>query len=235
MQSETHTSKQNVAELSFSTKKQEPYWQMFLRRLLIMNIGLLVMAFGVRGVISANLGASPWDVLHIGVTLHTPLTFGEANQLVGLPMLVIACWMAKSWPKIGTLINILMLGPYCDWIKPLIPAPEHWYTMALQFAVAVVVMGYGVGIYIASQLGAGPRDWLMLSIHQKTGWSIRWVRTLIEVSAVIVGILLGGPFSIGTILFSLLIGHPTEWGLKWATRVFQPFVKRREWDYETIH
>ncbi|MBL0387374.1 YitT family protein [Tumebacillus sp. ITR2] len=234
MQTETHTREQ-IPLTKNLTKKQEPYWQMFLRRLIIMNVGLLIMAFGIRGVIGANMGASPWDVLHIGVTLHTPLSFGVANQLVGLPMLAIACWMAKSWPKIGTLINILMLGPYCDWIKPLIPEQTHWYWMLLQFAVSVVIMGFGVGFYIASQLGAGPRDWLMLSINQKTGWSIRWVRTMIEVSAVIVGIFLGGPFSIGTILFSLTIGHPTEWGLKWATRVFQPYVQRREWDHETFN
>lgn len=103
------------------------------------------------------------------------------------------------------------------------------------FFFGLILCGYGVGIYISSRLGAGPRDWLMLSLHQKTGLAIRWVRTLIEISAVLFGILLGGPFSVGTILFSLLIGHPTEWGIKWAGRVLSPFVERREIRDETVN
>lgn len=235
MQTEIHTREQNVAPLSTSTKKQEPYWQFFLRKLLIMNVGLGIMAAAIVGTIRADIGASPWDVLHIGLTLHTSLSFGQASQLVGLGVLIFACWMGRSWPPIGCLINIVMVGLYCDWLSPLIPTQEHWYWGLIQFVVAIVVMGFGIGMYIASDLGAGPRDWLMLSIHQKTGLAIRWVRTLIELSAIVGGVLLGGPFSVGTILFSLLIGHPTEWGLNWATRVFHPYVQRREWDHETIH
>lgn len=235
MQMETHTRETNVAALLHSAKRQEPHWQFFLRKLLLMNVGLAILSAAIVGTYKANIGASPWDVLHIGLTLHTSLSFGQASQTVGFAVLVFACWMGRKWwPPIGCLINIMMIGFYCDWLSPLIPSQEHWYWGLLQFVVAIVVMGYGVGIYIASDLGAGPRDWLMLSIHQKTGLAIRWVRTLIEVSAILIGVLLGGPFSVGTILFSLLIGHPTEWGLKWATRVFHPYVQRREWEHETI-
>lgn len=233
MQVQSNTNEQTAPVLVGG--RQESYWKLFLRQLLIMNIGLFVMAIGIVFTIQANMGASPWDVLHIGLTYHLPLTFGLASQGVGLVVLIFSCWMAKRWPTIGTLINIVMVGFYADVIFPFVTSPESWWIRVPLFFIGLLFCGYGAGIYISSRLGAGPRDWLMLSLHQKTGLAIRWVRTLIELSAVLVGILLGGPFSVGTILFSLLIGHPTEWGIKWADRVFSPFVERREIRNETVN
>jgi uncharacterized membrane protein YczE len=226
VQTQTNTREQNPA-VATGGQALEPEWKLFLRRLLIMNIGLLVMSFGMVLTIEADMGASPWDVLHLGVTLHLPISFGTASQLVGLVVLIAACWMAKRVPTIGCLINIAMVGLYCDMLFGLVPQPEFWLWKLVEFMVGVAICGFGAGAYISSKLGAGPRDWLMLSIHQKTGWSIKWVRTGIEVSAVVLGILLGGPFSIGTILFSLTVGHPTEWGLKWSERIVRSFVERR--------
>jgi len=194
-----------------------------------MNIGLLVMSLGIVSTIRANIGTGPWDVLHVGLTLHVPISFGLASQLVGLVVLVAACLLARSWPTIGCLINIVMVGFYCDWMFPFLPAPDPYVWRVVEFLIGILLIGYGVGLYIASRLGAGPRDWMMLTICQKTGIEVRWVRTIIEVSALGVGIALGGPFSFGTILFSLTIGHPTQWGIKWAAHAFGPFVERREY------
>jgi uncharacterized membrane protein YczE len=218
-----------------SATQAEPYWRLFVRRLLVMNIGLFVMAAGIDAIVLAHLGASPWDVLHLGVTLHSSISFGAAQQLVGLVILIAACWMAKSWPTIGCLINILMVGFYSDLIYALVPDSDSWAVRIVQFVIGLLLCGYGAGIYISSRLGAGPRDWLMLSLHRKTGIRIRWVRTCLEIFAVSAGIALGGPFSVGTIVFSLTIGHPTEWGIKWAEKFFRPFVERREHSNEVVH
>ncbi|HEU4962788.1 MAG TPA: YitT family protein, partial [Bacilli bacterium] len=117
---------------------------------------------------------------------------------------------------------------YCDWIFDFVPAPQEWYWQVLEFIIGILIAGLGVGFYVAARLGAGPRDWLMLSLSQRTGWQVKWVRTIIEVVAVILGLLLHGPFAVGTILFSFLIGHPTQWGIRWGERLFAPFVERRD-------
>lgn len=213
----------------------EASWKFHLRRMIMLNIGFLVMCIGFVSIVRAGLGTSPWDVFHMALTLHTPLTFGTAQQVSGIFLLVLACWLARSRPTLGCLLNIALVGLYCDLMFNLIPAPSVWWQQWPQFLLGLLFTGYGVGIYIACKLGAGPRDWLMLSLHQRTGIAIRWVRTMIEVAVVLVGILLGGPFGIGTVLFSLLIGHPTEWGIKWAERVVGPYVERREVKHEVIH
>jgi uncharacterized membrane protein YczE len=206
----------------------ESAWKWHVRRLLMINIGFLVMSAGFVLVVRAGLGTSPWDVFHMALTLHTPLTYGTAQQVSGIFLLILACWLERSFPTLGCLLNIALVGLYCDLIYDFIPAPDVWWLQWPQFFFGLLVTGCGMGLYIACKLGAGPRDWLMLTLHQRTGIAIRWVRTMIEVTVVLIGMLLSGPFGIGTILFSLLIGHPTEWGIKWAERAVGPFVERRE-------
>lgn len=234
MQLETNN-RGNINPVVVGAPQQEPYWKMFLRRLLVMNVGLLIMALGFLGVVRANMGASPWDVLHVGLTYHFPISLGTASILTGMVILLFACWLARSWPTFGVVNNILMCGLFVNWFYDYIPSPDPYWLRGLQFGISMLIAGWGVGIYIASRLGAGPRDWLMLSIHQKTGWAIRWVRTMLEVSAVTAGILLGGPFSVGTIIFSLTFGHPCEWGIKWAERTLSRYVERREYHNEAVN
>ncbi|MGZ4111969.1 MAG: YczE/YyaS/YitT family protein [Tumebacillaceae bacterium] len=232
MQIQTNTKR---AQATSVHSQLEPYWPWFLRRFLIMTVGLFVLAVGIVLIVRAKMGASPWDVLHVGLTYHVPISFGVAQEVVGLLLLTITCLFAKRWPTWGTFYNIIMVGQFCDWIYNLVPSPDLWIWKGVQFAIGLLLCGYGVGIYISSNLGAGPRDWLMLLLHEKTGLQIRWVRTMLEVCVVVIGIMLGGPFSFGTILFSLLVGHPTDWGIKWARRVFRSFVERRERRNEIVN
>lgn len=230
MQPESNTTEVVRLEVdaSESALRLEPYWKMLLRRLLVIHVGFLIMSFGFVGIVKAGMGASPWDVFHVGLTLHTPLTFGQAQQVAGVFILILSCWMARSWPTLGCVLNIVFVGFYCDLIYGIVPSPQVWYWQLTQFLLSILIAGFGVGFYVAARLGAGPRDWLMLSLSQKTGLQIKWVRTMIEVVAVGLGLLLSGPFAIGTILFSFLIGHPTQWGIHWAERTFTSFVERRE-------
>jgi len=62
------------------------------------------------------------------------------------------------------------------------------------------------GLYISSQLGRGPRDGLMTGLVRRTGFSLRVVRTSIEMTVVALGWLLGGTLGVGTVLYALAIG-----------------------------
>lgn len=192
----------------------------FGERFLLFNVGLAVMSLGIVSTVKARLGVSPWDVFHLGVAGRTGMTFGQVQQVVGLVIVLAGIVLTRRPPSFGTVANMLLVGWYCDWIGALWPhdPPGLWQRIAL-FAFGVVVWGFGTGLYIVAGLGAGPRDWLMMALHQKTGWRIRLVRTLLEAAAVAAGLMLGGPFFVGTIVFSLTIGWTTEWGLVLAKRL----------------
>ncbi|GAX90323.1 YczE/YyaS/YitT family protein [Effusibacillus lacus] len=212
------------------TPQRKIMYALIARRLAVFVLGLWIMSYGIVTVVKANFGVSPWDVLHLGIVQHTGLSFGRVTQLVGVVILACACILMKRWPTFGAIANMIVVGEFINLILRLHLVPE-WETIGARiglFVAGLIISGFGTGIYIQSQLGAGPRDWLMLALHEKTGWAIRWVRTILEVAAVSIGLCLGGPFFWGTIIFSLTIGHTTEYGLRMAKKWFGKYTERRE-------
>ena len=80
--------------------------------------------------------------------------------------------------------------------------------------LGVLIIGIGSGIYIKPRLGAGPRDSLMLALTRRTGWRVAVMRTVIELSALAIGFLLGGTVGIGTLVFGFGIGPAVELGFR---------------------
>ncbi|MCK9910873.1 hypothetical protein MXD81_17120, partial [Microbacteriaceae bacterium K1510] len=80
------------------------------------------------------------------------------------------------------------------------------YQRILLFLAGLFVMTIGIGMYISPRLGAGPRDSFMLALNERMGWSIQKVRMSIELTVMLLGGLLGGPVSIGTLLIAVFTG-----------------------------
>src|SRR5699024_2701860 len=176
-----------------------------LLRLPMLLIGLFLYGASMALVIRGTLGQIPWDVLHVGVSHHVPLTFGSI--VVGVSLLVLLAWIPlRQKPGVGTIGNALLIGPSADVVLSVLEPPEHLGWRVLLLVGGVVLNGVATGMYIGSQFGPGPRDGLMTGLSQVTGRSIRLVRTGIEVTVVVVGWLLGGAVGIGTALYAVAIG-----------------------------
>jgi uncharacterized membrane protein YczE len=80
-----------------------------------------------------------------------------------------------------------------------------WLRGVLMVA-GVAICGLATAMYIGAQLGRGPRDGLMTGFARRTGLSLRLVRTLLEITVVVLGLLLGGVAGVGTLLYALAIG-----------------------------
>ncbi|NNV05612.1 YitT family protein [Geobacillus sp. C56-T2] len=170
--------------------------------------GLLVMSFGIVLTIKADVGCAPWDVLHIGLERTFGLTVGTWSIIVGMVVLAASALLVKRRPQLGAFLNMVTVGVLIDvWmmIPPLKTPPQllEQYAMLL---VGIVVSGYGMGLYISADVGAGPRDSLMLALTELTGWNVAYIRVMMEALVLLVGWLLGGPVSFGTFLFCVTIG-----------------------------
>jgi uncharacterized membrane protein YczE len=174
-------------------------------------IGLAVYGFADALMIRAVIGVDPWTVFAQGFVNVTGLGFGLLTNIIGL--LVLLLWIPlRQKPGIGTVANVLLLGPIIEFSVWLLPAPAQWWpggqliAAGLMFTAGLVLLAVASGIYIGANLGAGPRDGLMTGIQRRTGWPL-WVgRTGIELTVLLVGWLLGGNVGIGTVAFALLIG-----------------------------
>ncbi len=164
----------------------------------------LGIALTIRGKL---LGIGPWDVLHVGLFQNFGLTIGMWSIGTGLLLVLGTSLYSKRWPPIGTWLNMILIGLFTDGFLWLLPVVTNPIVQTGYFVSGVGVMGFGVGMYIASNIGAGPRDSLMLILVEKTGWTVKRVRTLLEIVVAIVGWLLGGPVGIGTIIVALTLGY----------------------------
>lgn len=196
------------------TEKQTDFRLLF--RWGIFIIGLIIMSLGISLTILAGLGSAPWDVLHIGLTEQLGLTVGTWTIIMGFLLLVVMTILTKEKPKLGAYLNMLLVGLFVDFFLFVLPQPDVLLVQALMLTSGILVMGFGIGVYISPQCGAGPRDSLMLAVAERTRFTVAQVRVTMEVIVLFFGWLLGGPVFIGTILFSLTIGHVTGVSLTWC-------------------
>ncbi len=187
------------------------------RRLPGLLLGLVVFGFGIALMVQAELGLGPWEALHQGISRHTGIPLGTVSILLGLPILLM-WWPLGERPGLGTLLNVALIGMSTNVAAALLPAPTD---LALQLAMmfgGVVVIGIGSGLYLGADLGSGPRDGLMTGLHHRFRWSIRRARTMIELSVLVLGFLLGGTVGLGTVVFAVGIGPVVQWALS----IFDP-------------
>jgi uncharacterized membrane protein YczE len=174
------------------------------QRIIRCIFGLALFALGISLQMNANIGAPPWDVFHQGVAKQTEISVGKVIVITGFILLLF--WIPlKQKPGLGTILNALEIGLVADLALAIIPEPENILIRLLMAAVGIVVVAIGTGFYIGSALGPGPRDGLMTGLA-KRGIPIRIGRTAIEVTALVVGLLLGGQVGIATFAFALGVG-----------------------------
>jgi uncharacterized protein len=177
-------------------------------RFLVYLLGLLVMSLGIVLLIVADIGATPWDVLHVGLYYQLGLTIGSWSIIVGIFILAAAALISKEFPQAGAFLNMILIGLFIDayLLLPFMHTPNGLAGKMAMFGFGIVVYCYGMGLYISAQLGAGPRDSLMIALTAKTGWKVRNVRALMEIAVLTVGWQMGGPVFWGTIVLSLAVG-----------------------------
>ena len=175
--------------------------------------GLFLFGLNISLMIRAELGLGPWDAFHVGLAQVTGLSVGLIIIVIGV-LVVLGTLLIRVRPGPGTVANMIMVGIFADLLLPVIPvASGVSWSWAFLFS-GIALCGLATGIYIGAGYGAGPRDSLMVGIAERSGWSIRRVRTLIEVSVLGLGWMMGGKIGIGTVVFTLTIGPSAQWGMR---------------------
>ncbi|ADU29778.1 YczE/YyaS/YitT family protein [Evansella cellulosilytica] len=204
-------------------RKRKPFQHTSFFRWSVFILGLMIMSFGIALIIRADLGSAPWDVLHIGMMQNIGLTVGSWTIIMGFVLLLIATILTKEMPKLGAYLNMILVGVFVDIFLFFINTPNLLFLQGVMLVIGILIMGFGIGVYICPRCGAGPRDSLMLAVSDKLGISVARVRIMMEVIVLFCGWMLGGPVFIGTILFSVTIGHVTGISLNWC----QAWIDRR--------
>ena len=171
----------------------------------LLVVGLVIFGIGEALMIASSVGVSPWTVLAQGITNITGWSVGLATFVVSFIVLLV--WVPlRQTPGIGTVLNIIIISVVLDLALPFLPQFESLILRVAEAAAGVIVTGIGGGIYLIANLGPGPRDGLMTGLQRLTGFPVAGVRSAIEISAVLLGWLLGGVVGVGTMLYAFGIG-----------------------------
>ena len=189
-------------------------------RLLQLYVGLVCFGVSLALMLRADLGLGPWDVLHQGVAGRIGVPIGWV--VIGVGAAVMLAWIPlRERPGVGTLSNVVVVGLVVDAALGQLPAPGPLPVRVTFLVVGIVGTAIGTGLYVGAGLGPGPRDGLMTGLARR-GWSVRLVRTGIEVAVLAVGVVLGGSVGVGTIAFALGIGPLVQFALPLFTRLAPP-------------
>jgi len=198
-----------------------------VRRLIQLYLGLTCYGVSTAMFVRADLGADPWNVFHLGVGKLLSLNIGLVMIITGA--LVLLLWIPlRQRPGLGTISNVIVIGLAADAALAVLPPLESLTARSVLLGAAIIVNALATGMYIGAGFGAGPRDGLMTGINARTGWSVRSVRTAIEISVLLTGCLLGGTFGVGTVLYALSIGPLIQICLPWFRQRPRPLVPQPE-------
>ncbi|WP_028856049.1 YczE/YyaS/YitT family protein [Psychrilyobacter atlanticus] len=170
-------------------------------------LGLFICSLGIIVIIKSNLGFSPWDVLHQGISKISDLTIGQASIFVGFIVITLDFFLGERIGS-GSILNIIFLGTFMDLILYLdiVPLSNNMFTGIFMMFLGMFILSIGCYLYISPGLGCGPRDALMVALTKKTKFSVGTVRNIIEISVLIAGYLMGGYAGVGTVITALFTG-----------------------------
>ena len=196
--------------LNFKPKFSTFFFLCFGLSLFGLGEGLLIVSF---------TGASPWSVLAQGISLNVNLSIGTITLLISIAVLILWIPLGQK-PGMGTIFNALIIAIMIDLCIKYVPTPSNYIHQLLLALISVIMVGIGGGIYLVSNLGAGPRDGLMIGLQKLTNFPIAVVRATLEISVVSIGWYLGGTVGIGTLLFAFGIGPCVALGLYLVDKTF---------------
>ena len=207
----------NIPKLSWSSKSPRNFKPSF-KTLFYLCLGLVFFGFGEGLLIVSGIGASPWNVLHQGISINLGLSIGTIAFLVSFLVLLLWFFLEQKM-GIGTIINFIIIAIMIDVTIFYFEKPETYFSQFLIVIAGILIIGFGTAMYLIANLGAGPRDGLMTGLQKKTKAPIALVRTCIEIIVILLGWFLGGIAGIGTLLFAFGVGPAVALNLHFFSKI----------------
>ena len=208
----------NIPKVNWSSEKTYNFKPRF-STLFFCCFGLMLFGLGEGLLIVSITGASPWSVLAQGISLNVNLSIGMITFLISVSVLILWIPLGQK-PGMATILNALIIALMIDLCIKFVPTPSNYINQLILAVISVITVGIGGGIYLVSNLGAGPRDGLMVGLQKKTNLPIALVRATLEITVVSIGWYLGGTVGVGTLLFAFGIGPCVALGLYLMDKIF---------------
>ena len=178
-------------------------------------VGMAVAGIAVGFFKRAFFGVDPFQCLCNGINRVIPIGFGTLYMIINAVLLVIDLFLDRHYIGISTFINLFLLGYMAQFSEALLAG---WFgDLALPgrilfLAIGIVVSCFAAALYYTADLGVSTYDAIPLHISDCKPklfgrvLPFRVVRILSDLVCTVVGVLLGAPAGIGTVITALFMG-----------------------------
>lgn len=199
-------------------------------RILLLCIGLVIAHFGVTLFMLVNLGSDPFNVFIQGLTRFTPFSHGITHMCISFLIIIVLLFLDRSYVKPGTLICMFLGGPIIDlftWMLGGIVNGEMYFPVRLLvMTAACLILAFGMTIVIQSDAGTGPNDLVAVVISDKLQKKFSVIRVVVDFSFVLIGVILGGIFGIGTLVCAFVVGTAAGYFMPVSRQIVERTVRR---------
>lgn len=202
----------------------------WIARILILCAGLTIAHLGVTLFMLTNLGADPFNVFVQGLNKLTPFSHGITHMCICFLIIVILLIVERSYIKAGTFVCMALGGPIIDGFTYLLGnlVNESMYlpVRLLIVTAACLILAFGMTIVIQSDAGTGPNDLVAVAISEKLYKPFGIVRVIVDFSFVLIGMLLGGVFGVGTLFCAFLVGTAAGFFMPVSSQIVERILRK---------
>ncbi|PLS14734.1 membrane protein [Bacillus sp. M6-12] len=191
-------------------------------------IGIFILTFGVSLTIKAGIGTGAWDGLHVGLAELFGMTVGRWIMVTGILLMFLNAYLLKKIPEFLALGTIVIVGLSIDfWLLIVLPDWQpagNLYRMGA-LATGIIILSFGICVYLQPQFPANPLDKLMVAIHKRFNISLMLAKTAGELIGLIFAFMVKGPIGIGTLIITFSIGPAVQWFYPPVEAFYKKLVK----------
>jgi uncharacterized protein len=193
----------------------------FIKRLLFWLLGIIILSLGASLTIKANMGVGAWDALNVGLSRIFGFTVGSFVIIIGLILLFVNAVLLKSRPDYMAVFTFFIIGSLIDFWMLVVLAnfePDEFILKLVTLVVGLLIIGLGVAMYLQPKFPLNPIDNFMVGVSQRLGVSLVVAKTIGELIALVLALIVKGPIWFGTIIVTIGIGP--------SIQLFIPFIEK---------
>lgn len=193
----------------------------FIKRLLFWLLGVIILSLGASLTIKANMGVGAWDALNVGLSRIYGLTVGSFVIIIGIILLFVNAVLLKSRPDYMAVFTFFIIGSLIDfWMLVVLRnfEPNEFMFKLVTLVVGLLIIGLGVAMYLQPKFPLNPIDNFMMAVSKRLGVSLVVAKTIGELLALVLALIVKGPIGFGTIIVTIGIGP--------SIQLFIPFIEK---------
>lgn len=202
----------------------------WLIRMVLLCVGLVIAHLGVTLFMLVNLGADPFNVFIQGLDRFTPFSHGITHMCICFLIILVLLIVDRTYVKAGTLVCMAIGGPIIDgftWLLGGLVNGEMYLPVRLLIVTAAcLILAFGMTIVIQSDAGTGPNDLVAVVLSDKLKKKFGPTRVFVDFLFVLVGMVLGGVFGIGTLVCAFLVGTAAGYFMPVSSQLVKDTVNR---------